>query len=289
MKTVEIRGSTQVAAIVGDPIEHSLSPLIHNAWLRAAKIDGVYIPLSPKDVGNRFESLIEGFRGGVINGLNVTLPYKARALDICDEVSSAGRDAGAVNVLLFPSNGRIVGDNTDGSGLLGAFAAQAPEFSLKEGPAVILGAGGAARGAAAALIAAGAPSVRLVNRTRSRADAIADILGPKISTYDFISINKAFDGAITLINATSLGLNGKSNLDINLNCLPKKAIVMDMVYRPLYTPLLISAQNSGRSIIDGLEMLIQQAAPSFEAFFGCPPPTTFDVRNMALKTLGNTV
>ena len=281
-----ITGATPVAGVIGRPVRHSLSPLIHNAWLDAAAIDGVYIALSPAP--ERLAALIEGLRGGTIRGLNVTVPYKEQALALADEVSDRARAAGAANLLTFPEDGRAVADNTDGIGLIGAFTAQASEFNPALAPTVVLGAGGAARGAVAGLLAAGAPEVRLVNRTRSRADAIADILGAAVRVFAWDEAEAAFDGAGALVNATTLGLEGQPPLELELAGLPAEAAVMDMVYRPLRTGLLIAAQARGHPTVDGLEMLIRQAAPSFEAFFGCLPPASVDVRALALAALGQT-
>lgn len=278
-----ITGTTAVAGVVGHPVRHSLSPLIHNAWLKAAAIDGVYVPLEAPD--GRLAPLIEGLRGGVIRGLNITLPFKEAALAAADIASDAARRAGAANLILFRADGAVEADNTDGTGLLGAFATQAPSFRPDAGPVVVLGAGGAARGAAAALLAAGAAQVRLINRTRAKAQAIGDALGDGVVIFDWAETAAALDGATALVNATSLGLDGKDPLVISLEALPEEAVVMDMVYRPLRTPLLIAARAAGRPTVDGLEMLIQQAVPSFEALFGQSPPTDLDVRALALAVL----
>ena len=283
--TGAITGATLVAGVIGRPVRHSLSPIIHNAWLAGAGIDGVYVALSPAP--DRLGALIDGLRGGAMRGLNVTLPYKEQALALADQVSRRAASAGAANVLVFAADGGVLADNTDGHGLLAAFAAQAPAFQAAAGPIVILGAGGAARGAAAAFVAAGAPQVRLVNRTRSKAAAIADALGDRVKVFGWDELGSALAGARALVNATALGLEGGPPLELDLAGLPQAAAVMDMVYRPLHTPLLIRARASGRAIVDGLEMLIRQAEPSFEAFFGQTPPAGVDVRALALTILGS--
>jgi shikimate dehydrogenase len=279
-----ISGATVVAGVAGAPVRHSLSPLIHNAWIAAAGIDAVYVAFSPKADG--FRAFAEGLRGGgAVRGLNVTIPFKADALAVADRASDMARRAGAANLLVFEGDGTIVADNTDGAGLLAAFAEQAPSFSPAAGPVVILGAGGAGRGAAAAFVGAGAPQVRVVNRTRARAEEIAAALGPTVTAYGLDEARVAFDQAAALVNATSVGLTGDAPLDLPLDALPATAAVMDMVYKPLRTPLLAAAAARGLSTVDGLAMLIGQARPSFEAFFGQPPPD-LDVRALALKTLG---
>jgi shikimate dehydrogenase len=278
-----LSGATRLAAVVGRPVRHSLSPLIHNAWLAAAGIDGAYLALSPTEEG--FPHLIEGLRGSSLAGVNVTLPFKEAALAAADRASARAHLAGAANLLLFEEDGSVQADNTDGVGLLGAFAAQAPGFDPAGGPVVILGAGGAARGAAAAFLLAGATKIRLVNRTRGRAEAIAHTLGEPVQGYGWGDLAGLLDDATALVNATSLGLEGQAPLDVSLEGLPQTSPVMDMVYRPLRTRLLEDAERAGHPVVDGLEMLILQAAPSFEAFFGRPPPAEVDVRALALAAL----
>ena len=279
-----ITAATVVAGVIGSPVRHSLSPIIHNAWLKAAGVDGVYVALNPKP--ERLAALVDGLRGGVLRGLNITLPFKEQALALADRASDRARRAGAANLLVFDEEGNVSADNTDGEGLLGAFVAQAPGFDPKARPVVIIGAGGAARGAVAAFDEAGAPQIRLVNRTPDRAHAIGRVAGQRVSVSGFPGLAAALDGAGALINATSLGLEGGQPLDIDLGALPANAVVMDMVYRPLRTPLLRQAEAAGHQTVDGLEMLIRQAIPSFEAFFHCPPPAGVDVRTLALAALG---
>ncbi len=277
-----ITGASLVAGVVGRPVRHSLSPLIHNAWLAGAGIDGVYVAFSPPATG--FAALVEGFRGGALRGLNVTLPFKAEALTLADQASAAARAAGAANLLVFGEDGSVHADNTDGVGLLAALKDQTG-FEPQAATIVVLGAGGAAQGAVAALLAAGAAHVRLVNRTQAKAQALADFFGPRVEAMGWDQLPQAQAGAGALINATSLGLAGGPPLDIDLAGLSADAVVMDMVYKPLETPLLVQARGRGLRTADGLAMLIGQAAPSFEAFFGAPPPPDVDVRALALQTL----
>jgi shikimate dehydrogenase len=280
---MSLTGAAIVAGVVGDPVAHSLSPLIHNAWIEAAGLDAVYVPLPvpPK----RFASFIEALRGGVISGLNVTAPHKAAALAAADEASDRARRAGAANLLRFHADGRISADNTDGLGLIGAIKAQAPAYDFSAAPAVVLGAGGAARGAVAALLDAGAPTVQLVNRTLSRAQALAADFGAHVAVFALADAAEALDGAGLLVNATTVGLGGGAAPPAPLEFLAEGAVVMDMIYRPLVTDLLAKAAAAGLTPVDGLEMLIQQAAPSFAAFYGQPPPGV-DVRALALAALG---
>lgn len=261
------------AAVTGNPIAHSLSPAIHGAWIAAAGIDAAYEAILSEDEA-AFRRLVA--KGG-LQGLNVTIPYKEAALAAADAASDLARLAGAANLLVF-EDGKVRADNTDGPGLLAALQAQAG-FDPKSGPAVILGAGGAAKGAAAALKLAGSPSVRIVNRTLARARELAAHLGVEA----FGDAGAALDGAAVVINATSLGLGGGEGPDAPLERAPG-AVVMDMVYKPLRTQFLERAAAAGHPTVDGLEMLIRQAVPSFEAFFGRPPPA-IDVRALVLAKL----
>lgn len=276
-----ITGVTAVAGVAGLPVTHSLSPLIHGAWIEAARLDAVYAPFAATI--EDFGLFVKSLRGGVIRGLNVTVPFKERALELATRVSDAAQRAGAANLLIFEPTGAIVADNTDGVGLLAALAEQAPGFRVASGPVVILGAGGAARGAAAALVEAGAPEVRIVNRTHERAETLAAAVGARAMALD----GAAFDGAALVINATTLGLGGGAGPAAAFQAAAPGAVALDMVYRPLRTEFLERAAKAGLVTVDGLAMLISQARPSFEAFFGAPPPA-IDVRAICLTALGET-
>ena len=279
---MSISGATRVAGVVGRPISHSMSPILHNAWLGAASLDGVYVPFSVQP--GRFTAFVESLRGGSVSGLNVTLPFKGEALALADEATFRARAADAANVLVFREDGTVLADNTDGLGMLRAFAEQASGFDPKAGPVVVLGAGGGSRGAAAAFVEAGCPEVRIVNRTLAKAQDIAGPLGA--TAFALNEAAKAFEGAIAVVNATSAGLSGSPALDLPLEATPSAAVIMDMVYKPLKTPFLAQAEGLGRQTVDGLAMLIGQAVPSFEAFYGEAPPQSVDVRALALKALG---
>lgn len=279
-----ITGATRVAGVVGQPIRHSMSPILHNAWLAAAGIDGVYVPFAVTP--DAFAAFVNGLRGGSVSGLNVTVPFKTQALALADTVSDRARLAQAANVLVFQEDGGVLADNTDGLGLLAAFAQQAPGFDPAAAPVAILGAGGAARGAAAAFLSAGATDIRVINRTLARAQEIAADLGPAVRAHGLDQAAQAFEGVGALINATSAGLSGSASLDAPLEATPSTAVVMDMVYKPLITPFLERARALGRPTVDGLAMLIGQAVPSFAAFYGQAPPPGVDVRTLAKQALG---
>ncbi len=279
-----ISGAAIVGGVCGAPIRHSMSPLIHNAWIQAAGLDAVYVPFAPSLEG--FETFVKGLRGGTIRGLNVTIPFKERALAAADQASDLAKMAGAANLLIFEADGSIRADNTDGPGLLDAIAVQAPGFDVTAAPVVILGAGGAARGAVAALLLAGAPKVAIVNRTLARAQELAGAFGPKVVAAEESVLPALLPEAGLVINATSLGLGGGEGPAADLTLTPETAVVMDMVYKPLRTEFLRRAEAAGRRTVDGLEMLLRQAVPSFETMFGQAPPAEVDVRAIALKLLG---
>lgn len=281
--TRRITGATRVAGVAGHPVTHSLSPILHNAWLEAAGLNGVYVAFPVERLG--FERFVQGLRGGAVRGLNVTVPFKEQALAMADAASDIARRSGAANVLAFEPDGRILAHNTDGLGLLRAFEVQAPRWDPQLGPVAVLGAGGAARGAVAALLAAGAPRVFVINRTLARAEALAAALGPRVAPLPLPHAAGALAQATAVINATSAGLSGEGALEVPLSSTQAACVVMDMVYKPLETPFLAEARALGRQAVDGLEMLIGQAEPAFEVFFGERPPAGVDVRALALAAL----
>jgi len=272
------------AGVVGSPAKHSLSPLIHTAWLRAARIDGQYGLYDIAEGG--FADFLKQSIDQGLRGVNVTLPFKEQALNAADEASEIAKAAGAANLLIFEAGGIRAG-NTDGEGLLFALASQAPHVKLLDRPVVLLGAGGAAKGAAAALARAGAAEIRIVNRTAARAEQLAvDLMMDFDADIRRCEFEDALEGAGLLINAATAGLGGHDDRTLDLSLAPDDMVVMDMVYSPLVTPLLARARDRGLQIVDGLEMLIGQAIPSFEAFYGQLPPRDVDVRGLALAELG---
>jgi shikimate dehydrogenase len=262
-----LTGAAMVAGVMGHPVRHSLSPRLHGAWIRALGLDAAYVPL---DVGPmRFEAVARALSAGPFRGVNVTLPFKERALDLADDATDRARAAGAANVLIYGTGGSILADNTDGEGLLYALRRQAQGWRADLGAVTIIGAGGAARGAVTALAAAGAGEIRILNRTRARADSLCDLL--PCTAFSWEDAVHAFDGTRTVINATSGQLTGDAPLPLPpADGVPR--VVMDMVYRPLETPFLAACRALGHQTVDGLDMLIGQAVPAFEAFFGVAPP-----------------
>jgi shikimate dehydrogenase len=261
---------TLVAGVAGQPIAHSLSPAIQTAWITAAGIDARYEAFAPADA-EAFTALVEEVRRGALGGLNVTAPYKEQALALADAASGPARACGSANLLVF-KGGAVRADSTDGAGLMAALAEQAPALDPAGRTVVVLGAGGAARAAAAALKMAGA-RVGVLNRTETRAHALADDLGVEVASTDWLGEAALVVNAATVAPALDVhGLRGD-------------AVLMDMTYRPLLTPFLAAGRARGLTTVDGLTMLIGQARPSFEALFGVAPPD-IDVRAAALAAMG---
>lgn len=275
MSTHRITGAAMVAGIAGNPVAHSLSPVIHNAWLAAGGIDGAYVPFAPADAAG-FEALVAAGRAGLIMGLNVTAPFKEQAFALADQATAAARLTSSANILQF-ENGRVLADSSDGIGLMRGLKEQAPDLDAAGRPVVMLGAGGAARAGSGALVEAGA-EVRIVNRSPERAQALAADLGPSVRV---MAADDAFDGAALVINALSVAPS------IDFDQIAPGTVVMDMTYKPLATPFLTAARERGLPTVDGLAMLIGQAAPSFEALFRRPPPP-LDLRALLMTHLGET-
>jgi shikimate dehydrogenase len=268
-----LSGHARLAGVFGHPVTHSRSPRLHGFWLQRYGIDGAYIPLGVPPVG--FAAAVRALVDLGFRGANVTIPHKLAAFEICDHVAPFARRAGAVNTLIF-RDGRIEGSNTDGFGFLESIREAAPGWRADAGPAVLLGAGGAARAIAAALLDAGAPRVTLVNRTAAKAEGLARDLGGPIHVAD----RPPLEDAALLVNTTSLGMQGQPGLEVDLAPLPASAVVADIVYVPLETRLLAAARARGLVAVDGLGMLLHQARPGFEAWFGVAPQVDQALRDV---------
>jgi shikimate dehydrogenase len=281
---MSLTGKARLAGIVGWPVIHSLSPVLHGHWLAEHGIDGAMVPLAAHR--EDFAAVIDGVRCAGFAGVNVTVPHKEAAFAVAHSLDAAAKAAGAVNLLVF-RDGKMEGRNTDSLGL--AESLREEIGSLDGKTVVLLGAGGAARGAILALDMLGAANIHLLNRDGKRAATLAAALTPQVKARiepgalgDWA---KAAAGAALLVNSTSAGMTGNPPLDIDLGALPKAAAVCDIVYSPLETPLLKDATARGHKTIDGLGMLMHQAAPSFEAFFGVRPKVTPGLRDALVKVL----
>jgi shikimate dehydrogenase len=271
------------ACVIGWPIAHSRSPLIHSHWLRTYGIDGSYVkqPVRPDEI----VSFLGNLSGHGFVGCNVTLPYKQTAYAAAAEKHPAARAVAAANTLWL-DGGRLIADNTDGIGFMNHLWASVPGFEPTRCAAAVLGAGGAARAIVHAFLEAGVSEVRVFNRTRERADAIAAHFGPRVHAFDWAQrVERSADAGI-LVNATSLGMTGSAPLDMEVAALAGDCIVADIVYAPLTTSLLAAARRRGLVTVDGLGMLLHQAVPGFERWFGVRPQVTDELRDLIVADLG---
>lgn len=278
-------GKTKLAGVIGWPVSHSRSPRLHGFWLNSYGVDGAYLPLAvrPERARDAIRALpLLGFAGA-----NVTLPHKEAALTAVDRVTPEAERIGAVNTIIVAADGSLEGSNSDGFGFIENLRQSAPQWRPAQGPAVLLGAGGAARAIAAALLDPGVPELRLVNRTAKRAEQLARDIGGPISIHDWAQCGAAMKDAALLVNSTTLGMKGQPPLEIDLKPLPPEAIVYDIVYVPLETPLLAAARARKLAVVDGLGMLLHQARPGFTAWFGVEPKVTPELRNFILADLAS--
>jgi shikimate dehydrogenase len=264
------------ACVIGWPVAHSRSPVIHRYWLKLYGIDGTYEQeaVRPEEIAHFLRTL--GERGYA--GANVTLPHKEAALATADHADAAATKIGAANTLWIDARGLLHATNTDAFGFMTHLTAEAPDWNKDRRPVMLLGAGGAARAILHGLIDASASKVLLVNRTAERAQSLAQGFGPKVSVIPWEDRNAALAGCGLLVNATSLGMTGKPPLDVDLSALPQDAIVADIVYSPLDTQLLAAAKSLGNRTVEGLGMLLHQAVPGFERWFGVRPEVTPELR-----------
>ena len=276
-----ISGKAKLAGVTGDPISHSLSPLLHTHWLEEHNIDGAYVPL--KIARESFAFALRGLRLAGFVGVNVTVPHKEAAFALATEVDNAARAAGAVNLLIF-RDGHIEGRNTDSAGLSASLAEKLGANALQGKTATLIGAGGAARAAIIALDRLGAKEIRIVARNGARGDVLARdmkaAVKAKLQSFAFDDWSKAVSGIALLVNTTSAGMRGNPPLTLSLDPLPRDAAVCDIVYNPLETPLLKEARARGHATIDGLGMLMHQAVPAFEAVYGIKPQVTPVLRQL---------
>ena len=274
-----ISGKARLAGVIGWPVGHSRSPRLHNYWLERLTIDGAYVPLAvaPGDLAAVLAALPRmGFAGA-----NLTVPHKEAALALVDQLDPLAARIGAVNTLVV-EDGKLIGRNTDAFGFLENLRRGAPAWSPESGPALVLGAGGAARAVVAALIEAGVPEIRLANRSAERARMLAAALGGPIRPLAWEAREAALADVALVVNTTTLGMDGMAPLELNLDRLPSGSVVNDIVYVPLKTKLLVDAERRGNVVVDGLGMLLWQAVPGFEAWFGRRPEVDSALREFVL-------
>ena len=277
-------GRSRVAGVMGWPVAHSRSPRLHGYWLRTHGIDGAYVPLPVRP--EQFATALRALPMLGFAGVNVTVPHKEAALAAVDRSDATARRIGAVNTIVIRADGTLDGRNSDGFGFRENLRAAVPGWSPKAGPAVILGAGGAARAIAVALLEAGAPEIRVVNRTTERAERLSREIGGSFRVYGWGDRTSALVDAALLVNTTTLGMSGQPALELALDGLPTTAVVNDIVYSPLETALLAAAKARGNPVVDGLGMLLHQARPAFAAWFGVEPTVTPELRRFVLEAPG---
>lgn len=261
-----------MAGIMGWPVAHSRSPAIHNHWIRQYGIDGAY-GLFPVQPGN-IEGAVRGLRALGLAGCSVTIPHKVSAMQFMDVVDPLAQRMGAINTVVVTPEGALHGFNNDGYGYIQCLRDAKPDWQANAGPATVLGAGGAARAIVLSLLNEGTTSIRLINRTRDKAQALADEFGAGVQVFDWSERHDALAGIALLVNTTNQGMQGQAELDLRLDALPQTALVSDAIYIPLETPLLRDARLRGNTTVNGLGMLLNQARPAFKAWFGVLPEIT---------------
>jgi len=270
-----------LAGVIGSPVAHSKSPQLHTHWLKTHGLPGHYIPMdvAADDLADVIRMLPKmGFVG-----VNITVPHKEKVLELADLVTDRAILIGAANTLIFRKDGKVHADNTDGYGFVQNLKQSAPGWNPKAGPAAVLGAGGAARAVVASLLDVGVPEILISNRTRVRAEALQSEFGKRLRVFDWVQAGNMLEEAATVVNTTSLGMMGKPPLRVPLDGLRKGALVTDIVYAPLKTGLLLAADQMGCVTVDGLGMLLHQAVPAFERWFGVRPIVDSATRAAALR------
>lgn len=272
-----------LAGVMGWPVNHSLSPNLHGFWLEQYAIDGAYVRLAVSPAN--LEAAVRALPTLGFAGTNVTVPHKEAVMGFVDRIDPVAARIGAVNTIFVEDDGSLTGTNTDAYGFMENLKDKAPSWQARAATCVVLGAGGAARAVVASLVDAGVAEVRLVNRTRARAQQLAQSIGGPVCVHDWSAAAAVLDGASLVVNTTTLGMHNQPSLDLALDALPANAVVADIVYVPLVTPLLRQAEARGLATVDGLGMLLHQAVPGFAGWFGRSPQVTEALRDHVLEIL----
>jgi shikimate dehydrogenase len=272
-----------LACVMGWPISHSRSPLLHNYWFKQHKLAGTYVPLAVRPEG--LAAALRALQPLGFAGCNLTIPLKQHAMTIVDEVDTTARRIGAISCVIVRPDGSLAGTNNDWYGFVHNLKQEQPRRRADAGPVVVLGAGGGSRAVCYGLMQEGAKEIRLVNRTLARARAIAGEFGGPITVLPWESRHDALEGAAMVVNATSQGMSGQPALDIRLDKLPKSALAADIIYAPLETPFLAAARKRGNKTVNGLGMLLHQGRPAWKAWFGIEPKVTRELRSLLERSI----
>ena len=261
-----------LTGVMGWPVAHTRSPAIHNHWIAQYGLKGAYVqlPVQPQNL----EAAIRGLPALGFAGCNITVPHKVNAMQLMDTLHPAARRVAAINTVVVQADGSLLGMNNDGYGYIQSLRDAQPGWRGDAGPALVVGAGGAARAIVVALLDEGVPEVRLCNRTQEKAQALKDAFGDRVTVVPWADRNSAMAGVRLLVNTTTQGMHGQPALDVALDDLPAEALVSDAIYIPLETPLLDAARQRGHQTVNGLGMLLNQARPAFHAWFGVQPELT---------------
>lgn len=273
-----------LAAVMGWPVMHSLSPLMHNTWMEQEGLKGTYVPLAIEP--GTLEPALRALHPLGFAGCNLTIPHKLDAMDIVDEVDDVARKIGAMSCVVVREDGTLFGTNNDWLGFVGNLKQFFPDFRADAGPVAVIGAGGGGRAVCYAMLDQGAPEIRLVNRTPEEPARIAAEFGGPITPVAWADRHGALEGAVMVINATSQGMKGEPALDLRLDDLPVSALAVDIIYTPLETPFLAAARMRGNPTLNGLGMLLHQGPAAWKRWFGIEPAITDALRKRMEQALG---
>jgi shikimate dehydrogenase len=272
-----------LAGVMGWPVMHSRSPLLHNFWFKQHALAGSYVPLAIAPEG--LSAALRALHPLGFAGVNLTIPHKRNAMTIVDEVDPIAIRIGAISCVVVRPDGSLLGSNNDCYGFIHNLKQARPGWRADAGPIVVLGAGGGSRAVCYGLLQEGAKEIRLANRTRARARGIAAEFDSAIEVLSWEDRDEALEGAAMVVNATSQGMSGEPALDIRLDKLPKAALVADIIYVPLETPFLAAARQRGNPTINGLGMLLHQGRPAWKAWFGIEPEVTAELRSLLEQSI----
>lgn len=276
-------GCFLLAGVMGWPVMHSRSPLLHNYWFQQHNLAGTYVPLAIPPTG--LNAALSGLYPLRFAGCNLTLPHKQEAMKWVDEIDTVSKSIGAISCVIVRPDGSLAGTNNDCYGFIQSIIEEQPGWRADAGPSVVIGAGGGARAICYALAEAGAKEIRLVNRTFARAKRIAEDFAGPIKALPWEQRHEALDGAAMVVNTTSQGMLGQSELDVTIDKLPARALAVDIIYIPLETPFLRAARKRGNPTINGLGMLLHQGRPAWRAWFGIETVVTAELRAVMEKSI----